>query len=334
MFKLNIPNWFFLFALFFSTITFAQRSLPKLHFLEPSDTLNKSRLWVSAATGTAVYGGFSVILWNAWYKNFPLTKFHTFDDFGEWEDMDKIGHFSTAFIESNYSFKGALWTGMKRRKAMWVAASIGMGLQMTVEVMDGFSQRWGFSWSDVGLNALGVSFFVAQELVWKEQRIIMKISSTPRNYPDRVIRSVDGGSTTTLAARADELYGGGYATSFFKDYNAQTLWASANIRSFFKSKKNSRFPGWLNLAFGYGAENMYGGFGNSWSVDGAQYILDPVAFPRYRQFFLSFDVDMSRLKIRKRWLKTLVGALNWIKIPAPVLEVNTLGNVKFRPVFW
>ena len=41
-----------------------------------------------------------------------------------------------------------------------------------------------------------------------------------------------------------------------KDYNAQTYWFSANLKSFFPEIK---FTAWLNVAVGYGAEGMFGG---------------------------------------------------------------------------
>ena len=44
-----------------------------------------------------------------------------------------------------------------------------------------------------------------------------------------------------------------------KDYNGQTYWLSANIWSF---NKESNFPRWLNVAFGYGADGMLYGENN------------------------------------------------------------------------
>ena len=46
-----------------------------------------------------------------------------------------------------------------------------------------------------------------------------------------------------------------------KDYNGQTYWLSANLKSFFQG---SNIPAWLNVAVGYGADGMFGGFENKW----------------------------------------------------------------------
>ncbi|MEN0004309.1 MAG: DUF2279 domain-containing protein [Bacteroidota bacterium] len=303
-------------------------------FLEPADTLNKARFWTVTLGGAAIYTGFSIGLYNTWYKDFPRTNLRSFDDWGEWNQMDKAGHLFTAYIESNLSFGGALWTGMDRRSAMWTAAGVGMLLQTTVEVMDGFSAQWGWSWSDAAFNTAGVGLFVGQELLWEEQRILMKVSNRFPRYSEAPLPATNGEGQSNIKEWAEDIYGAGLAERFLKDYNGQTIWASVNIKSFLREKDNF-FPGWLNIAFGYGVDNVFGAYGNSWQRDdGAGFRLDPIDYPRYRQYYISFDVDMSRLPIKNRFLRTLAGALNWIKIPSPTLEFNSLGEVKFHPFYW
>ena len=139
---------------------------------------------------------------------------------------------------------------------------------------------------------------------------------------------------TTLDKRAAELYGTSPFHVILKDYNALTVWGSVNISSFM-NKENSRFPKWLNVAVGYGAGNLYGGFENKWTTpDGTVFVLDEEAYPRYRQFYLSPDIDWSRVPSRHRWVKLALGLLNYVKIPAPVFELNTLGSVDFHPLRW
>ena len=44
-------------------------------------------------------------------------------------------------------------------------------------------------------------------------------------------------------------------------------------------------------------KNMYGGFENEWTSDsGTFYRLDEAVYPRYQQFYLSLDADLSRIK--------------------------------------
>lgn len=304
-------------------------------FLEPADTLDPVRFRTCLAAGAAIYAGASFGLYHIWYKNYDLTRFHTFNDLGEWNDMDKLGHAVTAYNESVLSFYGARWTGLSRSRSAALGAGVGMLLQGTIEVMDGFSEKWGFSWADVGFNTLGVGLFAGQELAWQDQRILLKLSNTRPAYPDFPVPAADGGPPMSLRQRAEELYGSSYAEAFIKDYNGMGLWASFNLASFSGQHKPKWLPRWLNLAVGYGAENMFSGFDNSWTDEnGASYSLDAEAFPRYRQFYLSLDADLRRIPTNKRGLRLLLGALNWIKIPSPTLEVNTNGGVRFHPVYW
>jgi len=318
--------------LFVALISWGQEQ-KRFEFLIPSDTLNKKRLWAISTTGAISYTGAVIGLNEIWYAQFERSKFHFFDDVGEWQDMDKIGHLYTAFIQSNWSFQGLRWAGVKRRNAMWVSVGIGTLLQGTIEVLDGYSENWGFSVADIGFNAAGCVLFLGQELLWQEQRILMKVSAHKKSYSDFLVSSTDGSLDVTVANRAAELYGSSYLETFFKDYNAQTLWASINVKSFLNNK-DSKFPNWLNVAVGYGAENMFGGFENEWPDTGPTYFLDHDLFPRHRQFYLSLDIDLTRIKTKSPFLKTLFSLVNVIKIPAPALEINTLGNIKFHPIYF
>ncbi|MEM1321035.1 MAG: DUF2279 domain-containing protein [Bacteroidota bacterium] len=307
---------------------------PKLAFLQPADTFHKGRFWTSAITGGIVYGSVVVGLNELWYADYPRTSFQFFDDRGEWNDMDKYGHLFTTYFESRWSYTGARWAGIERRKAIWLGASLGMLYQTTVEMLDAFSEEWGFSIADMAYNTLGAAVFVSQEFIWQEQRIVLKVSSNPLSYPNTPIASDSGQDNYPLSQRAEELFGGSYPASFLKDYNAMTIWASANLRSFMPNKKHSKLPPWLNVAVGVGAGNMYGGFANQWEEDGETYRLDDDLYPRYRQFYLSLDIDLTRIKTKSHFLKTLFGLVNVIKIPAPTFEVNTLGQVRFHPIYF
>ncbi|MEZ5038616.1 MAG: DUF2279 domain-containing protein [Saprospiraceae bacterium] len=307
-----------------------------LSLLEPADSFHSTRFWTCAIGGGLVYSGFSIALYESWYKDYELVPFHTFDDLGEWRNMDKMGHFFTAAMESRLSFGGAMWTGMDRRKAMWTGAGVGFLLQTTVEVMDGFSEKWGFSWADVGFNTLGVGFFVGQEIAWQEQRITLKVSHTRPNYNNEPVPSANGLAFSSPQQRANELYGTGFFETFLKDYNGMTIWASFNLHSFLPpNKQTGHFPKWLNLAIGYGVDGLYGGYGNTWTDEaGNAFTLAEDAFPRSTQFYLSLDIDLTRIPTKHRWLKTAFNALHWIKIPAPTLEINTLGKVRGYGMYW
>jgi hypothetical protein len=89
-------------------------------------------------------------------------------------------------------------------------------------------------------NAMGTGLYVGQELLWQDQRLLLKYSF----------------HRTDFAQVRPNVLGDGLTEEFLKDYNGQTYWLSANINSFL----NLDFiPDWLNLAFGYGADGMLTG---------------------------------------------------------------------------
>jgi hypothetical protein len=220
-----------------------------------------------------LYTGTAIALNEAWYKQFPRSSFHFFNDVKEWRGMDKMGHLYTSYFESLWAYNVAQWTGMPENSALWTGAALGLIFQGTVEVLDGFSEEWGFSLADAGCNVLGVGVFLGQQKLWNEQRIWLKVSSTPITYPETLISSVNGNAQMTLRQRTRDLFGTGYTERFLKDYNAQTTWLSVNVHAFLREE--SRFPPWLNVAIGYGAQNMFGGFENRWTDDdGNEYFLE------------------------------------------------------------
>jgi len=303
-----------------------------ISFFEPAPSFSKSRFWTITMTGTVAYTGTMIGLNELWYKQYPRGKFHFFDDWKEWNQMDKAGHLFSTYFESVYAYKGAKWAGIKENDAIWIGAGVGLLLQTSIEVLDGFSTNWGYSVPDFAFNALGTATFVIQQKAWREQRISFKVSATKRAYSDDIIYSENGEFTSSLARRTEDLYGAHLAETFLKDYNAQTIWASININSFLNEEV--RFPKWLNIAVGYGAENMFGGFGNTWEENDQTFSLLEEAYPRYRQFYFSPDVDFTRIPTKKPLIKTLLSVLNIFKFPAPALEINTEGKVKIHALHY
>lgn len=304
------------------------------NFLAPSDTLHPGRFWTATGSGAVLYGVSSVGLWNTWYKDHEIGSFHFFDDSGEWKQMDKMGHLLTAYNEAKYVYQGARWMGMKKNAAVWTGVGVGSLLQLTLETMDGFSEKWGFSWSDIGFNTLGVAAFAGQEFWWGEQRIQFKLSAMPLSTPHYYVPSLNGHADYLLQKRADELYGVSFLENALKHYNQLVVWSSVNVWSFLPERENSKFPKWLNVAVGYGAGNLYGGFRNEWEDGGALYVLDEQLFPRHRRYLLALDLDLSRIKTRSRLLNTILDILNFVKVPSPALEINSKGGVKWHPLWW
>jgi len=289
-----------LFFLLLSLTLFSQNS----SFYEKSDTLNIKRRNAIIISEGIVFSGALISLNELWYKNYPQRNFHLKNDYNQWKQMDKVGHFMTSYYGGKLGMDALNWAGVSKKNQLIYGAGIGFVFLSAVEILDGFSEEWGASTSDVIANAAGTGFLIGQELLWKEQRISVKYSFHQTNF----------------AKQRPAILGENYFQQTLKDYNGQTYWLSANIWSF---NKKSTIPKWLNIALGYGAEGML--YGNTTTST----LNNP-----YRQFYLSLDVDLTKIKTNSEFLKSVFSVVNFIKIPAPTLEINTKGRVRFHYLYF
>ncbi|MBC7949863.1 MAG: DUF2279 domain-containing protein [Chitinophagaceae bacterium] len=288
-----------------------------------SDTLvvnqQKRRKWIIGGIQTVAYGSTLIILNNTWYTGYARTKFQAFNDSREWLQVDKLGHAWGAYNASMASAAMWRWAGIPRKKAALFGAIGSTAFLTGIELMDAHSAKWGWSWSDMAANLGGAGLLLAQEYAWGEQRIQFKFSFHPRKYSD-----------PQLDQRADNLFGNPWQERMLKDYNAQTYWLSANLRSFFPE---SRMPRWLNVSIGYGADGMFGGFENKW-LDQLGNEINRSDIQRKRQFYLAPDVSFARIPTDKAWLRTIFTILDVFKFPAPALMMDSKGKFRFYPCYF
>ena len=260
----------------------------------PARKLSCCRAKVVALASGGIAGTL-LVLNGAWYTQYDRSAFHSFDDSKEWFQMDKVGHFFSAYTLGRWGQAAWHGCGTTRRESVLLGGSLGLLFLSGVELLDGTSAGWGFSWSDMAANMAGAGFFVGQQALWDEERITVKLSAHP----------------TAFAAQRPNLLGESLGERILKDYNGQTIWLSGNLRSF---APDTGLPSWLNVAVGHGAENML------------------TAFPvpgdgRYRQYYLAPDIDLTRIKTGSKVVRTMLFVLNGIKLPLPGMEVRSTGRV-------
>jgi uncharacterized protein YfiM (DUF2279 family) len=252
---------------------------------------------------TASYIGLNEL----WYKKYDRSKFHLFNDNDEWMQMDKVGHLFSAYTISNLTSQAYQWAGISQRKSAWIGAGVGFGYLGCIELLDARSTQWGFSWGDVLANTTGSLLYISQELLWSEQRITIKFSYTPTEFADI----------------NPDVLGNNFQQRIMKDYNGQTYWASFNIHSFMAT--DAAFPRWLNVAIGYGATQMVSAKMNASAVNN---------FHHTREFYISFDADLNRVRWKKKWMRTTARILSFIKLPSPTFEIRSNGQLKMHGLFF
>lgn len=254
--------------------------------------------------GNAVaYSGTLTGLYLLWYRNYPSSAFHFYNDNDQWYQMDKVGHAYSCYYEGVVGIDMMKWAGFTKKQQVWIGGAYGFFIQTGVEVLDGFSKGWGASTGDIAANTIGTGMVMAQAWYWDEQRIWLKLSH----------------QTSPYASLRPNLLGTSYLEQVFKDYNGQTYWLSANVASFLKP--DTKWPKWLNIAAGYGIDGFVGGQGNFYIQDDGTRLSFPGITPQ-RQFYLSPDIDLTRIPTKRKGVKIALILLNTLKFPMPGISYS------------
>ena len=262
---------------------------------------NKRRLRTVWLFSAVLYAVMMLALGYAWYSPQWISGFHFFDDLPEWKQMDKVAHFFWSFQVSALAARLLRWATVSGDGASRGGAWMGFLFVSGIEIFDGFSIAYGASVYDVAANALGAAAFAGQCLLWKRILVWPKFSFHP----------------TVFAPLRPDVLGNGYLEEVLKDYNGQTFWYSVNLPWL-------RFPRWLRLAAGVGAQGMI--FGRVAENEAA-------GFHPERRYLLSLDIDLSHIRTDSRLLRGLLYIPNIIKVPAPALEISTHG-IRFHPLYF
>lgn len=274
--------------------------------------VNKGRLTGLIVGQGVVFGGGLAGLSLAWYKH-PLKNFHTFNDNQEWLQIDKIGHSYTAYQIARIAASSYRWSGLTVKQSATYGAIGGLTFQLPIEILDGFSPEYGFSVGDMVANLTGPVILASQQLTWGEVRIQPKWSFHPTSY----------------AKRRPELLGRTMGERWLKDYNGQTYWFSANVAAFTNPDAKG-FSRVMNVAVGYSIENMIAA--------------DPkksgeMGYVPVRQFFISPDIDFTRIHTNSDVVRSILFLANCLKVPAPALEFRVSPQrphlkLKFHPIYF
>ncbi len=118
--------------------------------------------------------------------------------------MDKIGHTWTAYQMSRLSAGLWKWSGLSAHKSAWLGGISGLAYQSIIEIQDGFSSEWGFSWGAYGCQYPGRRHLCfRQELGWHEQRLQFKLSYWAYDY-----------NSHDLKTRRNQLFGSEFARAY------------------------------------------------------------------------------------------------------------------------
>jgi len=282
-------------------------------FFESDSVFNPKRTaWSSGIIG-AGWAGSILTLRNVWYKESWTNDFHTFDDSRQWLGMDKAGHFFTGHMITKNISSVYRWSGIERKKSLLIGSAVGFGYLASLELLDGYSDEWGFSWADVGANALGVAWYAWQDLLWEEQRFKLKFSAHLSPY----------------AQYRPNVLGNSFSERLLKDYNGQTYWISITPSQFLNT--SSTFPKWLSFSFGYSIDEKLHGDLNVFNyVDTKSGVK---TFHAKSQYLFSLDIDFEQFNPKRKWISTLFKVINHVKVPFPAV-IFSGGKLEVSPLYF
>lgn len=238
-----------------------------------------------AIVGGLTVAGFvvgHVLLTDLWWKGEP-SRFH-FNWHDDWRyalGADKVGHAVTPYIGTDIYRQGLEWTGMSRRVSLWWAGGLASAYTTYVEIRDGFSAEWGFSWGDFAANHIGIGWRVAEEYEPWLTNIRFKISY----WPSRAFRS------------------GGYG-SIVDDYESTYHWGSLNVDALLPDAWRNWWPDFVNIAVGHSVKGIaaYDGSGE-------------------HELYLSLDWNTEGLPGDGTFWNWLKRTLNYYHLPAPAVRI-------------
>ena len=259
---------------------------------QADDSIAMRNVKIVAGIDAAIYVGTTIGLHQLWFKDCQWVGIHTINDNGDWLQMDKLCHATTSYHTCVFGDESMRLPGLDPKRSALFGGAYSLLFMTTIELMDSGYEGWGFSWGDMAADVSGVTLYTAQQLLWDKQRISLKYSFHPSKY----------------AQYNPEELGHNLISQSLKDYNGITIWAAFNIKELLLDT-DSDFPEWLTIDVGYGAKGMVAP--------------QPTAdFDRVRQFYLSPGVDLAKLPVENRYLKAVLRALSFIKLPVPALEYN------------
>ena len=278
----------------------------KSQIQEFPDSIKWQRVNTLIATESVFYLGGLSYLQYVWYHDKERVPFHYYNDNKGWLQIDKIGHAITAYKESYTGYYGLRKAGVSKKKALIYGGPLGAFLQAPIEVFDGLYSGWGFSWGDMIANTSGSLLLVGQELLYGDQILKLKMSY----------------QRSAMAELYPSYLGENQLQSFFYDYNGHTYWLSANLNRIVPNKK---IPNWVNIAVGYSGENMFDEFKN-----GGRY----AEYERHRQYYLSLDIDWTKIKTKNKILRAVLDAMMVVKLPFPSIEFSPQNRWKGKGLYF
>jgi hypothetical protein len=193
---------------------------------------NKLALLGGASVGAFIYA--YGIQNNMWWKG-KKSGFHTnwTEDWNTSLGADKIGHFFFGQTVATIYKHGLKWSGFPEGRSALYAGLFTFSYQTFLEIRDGFSNDYGFSWGDFGANLFGSMYPYMQYHFPSLNNFNLKISF-----------------------QASERFKNNSNQYILDDYESTYHWLSIDINYFLPEPAGEIFPDIFNLGIGHSVKGL------------------------------------------------------------------------------
>lgn len=193
---------------------------------------------------------------------------------GDQLGLDKCGHFFGTYLEFKGLRQVMLWGGYSPEAAFWWPAGVAMFQALEIEIGDGFTP-YGFDPEDLLFGLAGIGYGMLQTAVPYLNNFNFKVSFWPAE-----------GFTTPA--------------NFTSDYDAMTVWLTANMHNVLPGAIGESWPEWLQVGVGYGV---------GWGVS-------------RRELVIGLDLNLEGFHTSNDHVLLVERSFNNLHWPAPALKLT------------
>ncbi len=172
---------------------------------------------------------------------------------------------------------------MSDKSTAILGAGLAFGMQLYVEIQDGYGPKWGFSPGDIVSDLIGSLYSVAVYYYPYLKNIQPRVSY----FPSEEMRN---GTKPDM--------------NISDDYEGQKLWLSFRMKKMLPENIAEVWPSWLMLSVGYGVRNLDGRGGGD------------------KEFYFGFDFDAEEIPLHGKFWQFVKNTLNFIHFPMPGIRFS------------
>ena len=255
---------------------------------ERKDSATVLRVAAASLIPAGLISAIIVLNQEAFWKYAKEVPFHVSNDPPYAMHIDKFSHFFGSMAGASLMSYGYEQAGLSQETSVWLGAGLTLAPGIAIEMEDarhGEDPEYGFSPGDLAGDIIGASIPILRYYYPVVDRFQAKLSL----WPSAAYRS-------------------GVYKSITDDYESQYYWLCFDLPGV------TRLPAWLDLAFGFSAENLMR------PSNGLGYQVPPPTGNPYTDVYFGPDINLRGLPIHGWFWDGLTSVLAYVRIPLPALE--------------